>query len=403
MHQGALFHQNSIFRALWLARTISFFGDTIATTALVVYAYQVTNSGTAVGFVLLAQALPRLFGPVAGSFVDRVDQRRLMIACELGQTILFALLALLLPSLPLLVVFVTVASFLTTLFAPAGRSVLPTLVHHDDVPTANALLSFGINASLALGPVLGGVCITFIGVRGALLVNTLSFLISALLLQRLPALPPVSASDATATSLLAATRSGMIYLGQHATARAVAIGLFLVVVFGALDNVALVALAQDVFNTDARGYGFISSVYGVGMVFGSVALLRWMSVSNPAYVLMIGIALLGSGGLLTGLAPSFAFAVIAQSAAGIGNGLENIGNDTLIQQTVPRAMLGRVFGIVYSGAFIASSVAYAVGGFLLDRTSPRIVFIIAGVGVLFACRIVWLILPRHQEERHRIA
>ncbi len=96
----------------------------------------------------------------------------------------------------------------------------------------------------------------------------------------------------------------------------------------------------------------------------------------------------------TGLAPAVAVAVLTQATAGFGNGLENIANDTLIQCTVPRALLGRVFGVVYSGAFFASALAYAAGGPLLDRTSPRTVFMIAGSGTLAALAMLWLILPR---------
>jgi MFS family permease len=172
------------------------------------------------------------------------------------------------------------------------------------------------------------------------------------------------------------------------------IGLVLVVAFAALDNVALVVLAQETLGARATGYGALASAYGIGMVLGPLVLLRWSQRVNPAYLLLVSIFLLAGGTLVTGLAPTLAVALIAQTVGGIGNGLENIANDTLIQRTVPRAMLGRIFGIVYSGAFLASSLAYAVGGPLIDRTSPRMVFFIAGTGVLAALVVVWIMLPK---------
>jgi MFS family permease len=384
------------FRALWLARTISFWGDTTAATALVLYVYGIDGSGTTVSFVLLAQALPRVFGAFAGGLADRVDQRRLMVWCDVGQTALWACIALLLPPLPVLLLLVCCAATLATIFGPAGRSALPTLVESSDLPTANALLGIGINASLALGPAASGVLVAWLDVRGVLLLNAMTFMASAILLRRVPFLPPAANDGDDPATLVASTRAGLHYIAHHATARAVCIGLFLVVMFGALDNVALVALAQNTLGAGDVGYGVLASMYGVSMIVGPLALLRWSDRSDPAITLLWGTALLGIGGVLTGFAPAFVVAVLAQSAAGIGNGLENICTDTLIQRTVPRAMLGRVFGTVGSGAFLASSLAYALGGPLLDRTSPRTVFAIAGSGVLVALLVVWQLLPaRH--------
>ena len=392
-----LLRTNSLYRHFWLARTISFLGDTMTTTALVLYAYQVGTVGTAVGTLLFVQAIPRLFGPLAGSLADRVDQRTLMIGCDLGQALLFGAMALFIPSFPVLLVFVGLSSLLATLFTPAGRSALPLFVSHHDLPTANALLGTGINTSLALGPALGGILTDGLGVQSVLWLNVLSFLGSALLLYRLPPLPPIPHENEAVESLWATTKSGLVYLSRHKMARAVVVSLFLVVAFAALDNVALVFLARDVFHTDEAGYGLLSSIYGLGMVLGPVALLRTRRSFNARPVLLLGVVLTGLGELAAGIVPWFGLAVLVQGIAGIGNGLENVANDTLIQQTVPRAMLGRVFGTVSTSAFIASSLAYAVGGFLLDWTSPQAVFVIAGSGVLASLGVLWFMLPAEQD------
>ena len=88
---------NRRFRRLWLARAISFIGDGIALTALVLHVETAEGTGTAVAALLLAQALPHLLGPVAGTFADRVDQRTLMIGCDLARAAVFAATALILP------------------------------------------------------------------------------------------------------------------------------------------------------------------------------------------------------------------------------------------------------------------------------------------------------------------
>jgi MFS family permease len=80
--------------------------------------------------------------------------------------------------------------------------------------------------------------------------------------------------------------------------------------------------------------------------------------------------------------------------AGLGNGLENVAADTLIQRAVPREMLGRVFGLVTTAAFGGSTLAYAAGGVVLDLTSTRTVFVSAGIGILVITFVLWVALRR---------
>jgi MFS family permease len=94
------------------------------------------------------------------------------------------------------------------------------------------------------------------------------------------------------------------------------------------------------------------------------------------------------------VAPFVTFAMLGQAVAGLGNGIENVATDTLIQQAVPREMLGRVFGLVATAPFAGSTLAYAAGGYLLDLTSPRVVFVIAGLGILVVLVPLILVLRR---------
>src|SRR5829696_5422236 len=170
------------FRRLWLARTISNLGDGVAFVALVLLVHQRQETGVAVGSLLLVQALPRFLGPIAGAVADRVEQRALMIGCDLGNAAIFLAIVGLSPSFPVLLVLVAASSCLETVFAPAGRSALPAIVSRDDLLQANAWLGTAFNLQLALGPVIGGALVAGLGTNGALAVNSGSFLFSALIL-----------------------------------------------------------------------------------------------------------------------------------------------------------------------------------------------------------------------------
>jgi MFS family permease len=381
------------YRYLWGARTLSVLGDTFTTVALVLYAARLANAGTLVGLLLVAQSLPRILGPLAGAIADRVDHRRLMVGCELGQAALIGTVALTTPPFPVVLGLVASAALLSTLFQPAGRSTVPVLVATDAVPAANALLSSGTNLALALGPAIAGLLVGPLGVRGALALDALTFVASSLLLSRLPPLPPTRHPDEPASGVLASTRAGLAYVAGERVARAVAIGLFLVVIFGALRGVALVFLAEGTPHTGQTGYGLLSSAYGIGLVAGPLGLLRRGRRLAPARGLLLGIGLMAVGSLMLGTIPSLAIALVCQLLMGLGNGLENIGNDTLIQRGVPRAIMGRVFGIVYTCGYGAAAITYALGGPLLGLLSPRGMFIACGLGTLGALVIVSRLLP----------
>jgi MFS family permease len=133
------------------------------------------GTGTAVGVLLLASSLPRFLGPLAGVVADRVEQRTLMVLCDVGNAAIFATISWSRPSFGVLLALVAASAVLDTLFAPAGRSAVPALVDGDDLLRANAWMGTSLNLQVALGTLLGGTLVAAIGVRSALAFDAASF------------------------------------------------------------------------------------------------------------------------------------------------------------------------------------------------------------------------------------
>jgi MFS family permease len=366
------------FRSLWLSRAISFTGDGVARVALVLLV--APRGPTDVSVVLLANTLPRLLGPVAGAVADRVDQRRLLVVCELGQGAIYAVLALTAPSLTVLLVLVAVAGVLATLFTPAGKSSIPRLVDADRYAEANALLGAAFNLQIVAGPALGGVLVGFAGTSWAFGVNAASFGMSALLLARLPRLLPEPGG--AAAGLLAETRAGLRYTMTTRAPRALALGTLVFVSFAAIDNVALVFLVRRVLHGSQSEYGVAVASFGFGMLAASVVLARLAARWPPQRWLFGGVVCGAVGTAGTGLAPSLGLAVVGQAVAGVGNTADLVGTDTLVQQLVPHRMLGRVFGTVGTAAQVGSGIAYAGGGPLVASLGARWALIVSAIGML---------------------
>ncbi len=388
----SLLRSHAGFRWLWTSRAISYVGDGIALIALVLHVEATEGSGTAVAGLLLAAALPSLLGPLAGSIADRVDRRRMMIACELGQGAIYLATAALLPDYAALLALVAVASVLARFLAPAASSAVPALVRREELVGANAWLGTAMNLQVAFGGLLGGLLVAGVGVRWALAIDAATFLLSALALARMPSLPP-DGDGAEVVSLARSVRDGLGFVARHAVARAVLLTLFVGVAFAAVDNVALVFLTRELGGGSAA-FGVVTSAFGFGMLAASLVLTRWERLVSARAAFLGGWFLTAAGTLATGLAPEVAAAVGAQWLGGVGNGVGNIGGDTLIQRSVPPSMLGRVFGLTKTAAFVGSGLAYAIGGVLVDLMSPRAVFVAASAGVLAASIGGMFLLPR---------
>src|SRR5258708_2435309 len=166
-----LLRSHPVFRRYWTARSVSLVGDGIATVALLLLITGSGASATGVAALLLAQAVPRFFGPVAGALPDRFEVKRLLLLAEFGQGIVFIAIALVPSNVAFLVPLVALSSSLATVFNAAGRTVMPRLVDKDQLMPANAWMGTAFNLQAALGPVLGGTVAALINPRGALLVN----------------------------------------------------------------------------------------------------------------------------------------------------------------------------------------------------------------------------------------
>ncbi|QKV74156.1 MFS transporter [Amycolatopsis sp. Hca4] len=371
---------NPAFRSLCASRAVSFVGDGITTTALVLLVAP-RDGPAGMGLLLVANALPRLGGPLAGVLADRVPARRLMVRCELASALVIGLTASTLPSLPVLTALVAVLGILATIRNPAGRSLVPVLVDAADRAPANALFGLGRTLTLTAGPGLGGLLGAAPGgAHTALAVDAATFLASALLLRGLPAIVPARAPGAI-TGVWAEAGGGVRYVVANRQILLLVLGLFPLVAFAAVDNVALVFFTGDAIHAGPAGYGVAAGAFGAGMVLASLACSRLARGHRPIVLLVLAVVATGAGMVVTGLASLLAVVVAAQLVAGAGNAVENIAYDTVVQDLVPRPFLGRVFGTIGTAAQLGAASASVLGSFLVGMVGARATFVLAGTGM----------------------
>jgi len=398
----ALLAGNRAFRTLWTARLISFLGDSLGLIALLLYTASHFGTGLAVALLMIAgDFVPSLLSPVAGAISDRWDRRAVLISCELVQGGLIAVIAVTLPSLPLLLALVAIQSAVAAVFQPASRSAVPSVVPDADLERANAAIGFGTNGMDSAGPLAGAVLLAVLSVRELLLIDAVTFLVSATLLATLPALPAPPAREAeaaavkpSAAALLAQARDGLRYIWQDKVIRIVTLAFCAVVLFNGVDDVALVFLARHTLHGSTSAASLVYAGAGLGLLAGFLLIAKATPRLAMPLLIVAGYAVSSLGNLLTGLSFAILAALGFQVVRGLGISAMDVGHNTLIQRTVPAEMLGRVFGNVYGAVGAAAGLSYLFGGLLLDATNARVTLIVAGSGGLVAAAVAAVVLPR---------
>jgi MFS family permease len=373
---------------------VSFLGDSLGLVALMLHVAETTGQAVAVALLLLAgDFAPALLGPLAGTVADRLDRRRVLLGCELLQGALLLATALWLPPLPGLLALVGLRAVAGQVFQPASRAAVPALVPERDLERANAAVGVATNGGETLGPLVAALLLPVLEVRGVLLVDAATFLVSAALLAFLPAMGTTPGLGRQA-SFLADARAGLGYAWAEPTVRAVIGGYVAIVACNGIDDVALVFLATDTLGGGERAVGLLLAAVGVGLLAGYALLARARGRLPMTVLLLAGFAVSSAGNLLTGLAWAVAAAFAVQAVRGLGIAALDVAATTLLQRIVPARLLGRVFGSLYGGIGVAAAFAYLVGGLLLDRTGPRVAFVAAGAAGLLATGATALALRR---------
>jgi MFS family permease len=257
------------FGLLALATLGSGLGTWLAFVALTVDVFDRTDSATWVSALFIADFLPAIvIGLAAGTLVDRMPRRRLMIASDLVRAGVFVLLPFA-GSAAGIVALAAVAGFATGFFRPAVYAGLPNLVLDEDLPAANSILQTIENAAWAVGPILGGVLVAATGPDAAYWINAATFVVSALLLSGIPG-RLLQAAAAERHGYLRDLADGFALIRRSRALLTVLTAWNVVMLATAGANVSEVVLAKDAFGAGDFGYGLLVGATGLGLALGSL-------------------------------------------------------------------------------------------------------------------------------------
>jgi MFS family permease len=330
------------------------------------------HDASALGIVIGLQFAPLLLLlPWTGSAADRLDQRKLLMATQAAMGVLALILGVLTITGVVQLWHVYVLAFLSgsalALDAPVRQTFVAAMVGDEDLPNAVALNSMSFNSAQMIGPAVAGLLIAGVGIGWAFLLNGLSFaavLISMSFFRRSELRANPRAHRAAGGFV-----EGLRYVWSRPDLGAILIMLFLIGTFGFNFPIFISTMAVNVFHTDARGFGLLSSLMAVGTLAGSLFAASRMKPSMSS--LLAGAAVFGLGCGLAALAPGYWWFAAALMMIGVAALTFVNGTNSMMQLSTEPAMRGRVMALRVSIALGGTPIGAPIVGWVANHFGPR--------------------------------
>jgi MFS family permease len=391
--------RNPGFALLFWATAGSAVGTYLAALALSVDIFDRTGSGAWLAALLIADFLPIvLIGITLGPLVDRLSRRRLMILSDLVRAVTFVALPFV-ERPGLIVALAAVNGVATGFFRPAAWAGFPNLVPEQDREQATSLLSTAEHVAWTLGPVLAGGLLALSGTDVAYWVNAATFLLSAALVARIPA-ASLRSDEPITKGHWDDLRAGIGLVFHSRPLLTVLVAWNVSALATAFVNVAEVPLVKDDLGGGNVGLGFLVGATGVGLVVGSFFAATALERIGMRALYAGSLLVMAVGFGVASVSPTVAVAAVLAAFATIGNGAAIVCNQLLVQAGAPDAMRGRALAVLMSTYYGVLGIAMAGGGLLVDQTSARLAWAVAGALYLLSTVLAFALtrVPREAER-----
>lgn len=364
------------FRRLWVAHVLSVVGDQLARLALTVLVYERTNSA---GLTALTYALTYLPDFVGGAtlagLADRFPRRTVMVSTDLARAVLVALMAV--PGMPLLAqaALLFVVQAVASPFASARQSVLADMLPGDQLTAGFAVVSMTSQASFAIGFGAGAALVAEFGTSVALLVDVVTFLVSAAIIRlgidlyRPAATAGPRGAGPPAPGYWATVRAGWAVVAGDARLRTL-LAVACCSGFYAVPE-GLAVPFGDQLGDGTAAVGWLLAANPVGTVLGMIG-LRFLGPRRR--LALLGPMAVGSSLILlpTGWAPGLVVTVVLWTLSGVLSAHDIVAQSTYVR-LAPARSRGQAIGVAVAGLRAAQGLAIVVAGLLAQLADAAVI------------------------------
>ncbi len=380
------------FLRYWRADAVSGLGTYVTLFALqTLVVLTLHGSATDVGWLNAARWLPFLVvGLVVGAVVDGRRRLPLMVSTDLLQAALLLTIPLMwwlgLLSFPALLLIVLGYGSVSVINVAAAMSLLPRLVEPQHLQPAHARIDGADAVSATAGPALGGLLVAAIGAPLAVLVDSLTYVYSALTLRRIDLDEPASRTGVTAKGLLREVFAGVRWVYRGSGLSALALSTHAWFVGHAVVGVVLAPYVLRTLDLSALQFGIVGAAGGVGAILGA-AVTTWVGRRIGTGRTIIACHLITTLGVITMVlagqdmrpAGTVAVLLVGQGLYGLAMGMSNSHEMSYRQLVTPDELQARTNTTLRSLNRAVIVVVAPLAGTLADAWGIRPMLLLAAV------------------------
>ncbi|MFI6832442.1 MFS transporter [Kribbella sp. NPDC050241] len=386
------------FRALFLAGVLSVAGDQLARVALSVLVFDRTESAGLTALTYALTYIPDLlFGPLLAGFADRYPRRTVMIVTDLARAVLVAAMAV--KALPLLVVILLLLGLQAfgSPFNAARAATLPAVLPGDHYVLGKAANDMVVQFSQVLGFGTGGVIVVAVGTSGGLLLDSATFLLSAVLIavgvRRRPA--PPRAADESHSSYFKDLAAGVSLVTRTPKLRALVILATIAGFYVTVEGLA-VPYANEI-GGGPKAAGLLLAASPAGAVAGMWLITLWepekrMRLLGPLAVLAC-VPLIACF-----MAPGLLPTVVLWAVSGMASAY-HLPTSAAFVQAVPDAQRGQAFGVASTALKSSQGLGILLAGLVADQSSPSVALGVMGTAGAVAAAVAGAAWARARRSR----
>ncbi|GGR54814.1 MFS family permease [Nocardioides luteus] len=375
------------FGWFFASRFVNMAGSSMSHVALAFAVLEVTDSASALGYVIAAHTIPMVvFLLIGGVIADRFPRRLVLQVSNVASAATQAAAATLVitghAEIWHLVVLEAVNGTTMAMAFPAMQGMVPQLVPKKDLQPANLLLSMTRSTLTILGPSVAAALVVGVGAGWALAVDSLAWLLAALFL--LPVRIPSRSADAEKTSAIEDLRAGWTYFRTTTWLWVVVVAFMILNAMQSGGQQVLGPAYAKSSSIGVEGWGLANSALAAGMLVMTIVLMRG-TIRRPLRAGMFGIMAFSLPFFVLAFWPETVPLVLAMAIAGAGIEVFSLGWSLAMQENVPEEMLSRAYSYDALGSFIAMPVGQLLYGPLAGWFGARPVFLVSGVLYVLVC------------------
>lgn len=392
--------RNKDFLLLIIGKMVSLFGSEIQKYALSLYVLKVTGSATKFAFILSLSIIPRIiFGPFIGVLIDRLDKKKIVIYSDLLSGIVIGIYSVLYSingelSLNSIYILVIILTFISMIFQPTITAVLPIIVKKEQLSDAYVINNFVVNIGSLLAPVLAGALLGFSGLFVVLVINCISFILSAIsecfisIQKTTDKFNSLNVHEFKEDFI-----NGIKYIKGESSLKNIAIlSCILNFAFPVISSLGIVFIAKSVLKVSDMQYGLIESCLAVAVSLSPIVAKVYLDKISTGKVLVKSTFYISLLTFILALITTdfyihifkdnmipYISLIIVGFCINLFASIIGMATSISFQKIIQLEYMGRATTVISTGAMISMPIGYVLFGQLFDRIPAYCVMLLTAL------------------------